>query len=50
MTIGVFDSPILCFQGGVIPAPKSFPYNPTNAVSNPRGTVAALSKDMLGGI
>jgi hypothetical protein len=50
MTIGVFDLLTLCVQGGVIPAPKSFPYNPTSAVSNPTGTVAALSKDVLGGI
>jgi len=37
-------------QGGVIPAPLLFPYMPVTAVSNARGTVAALSKDKLEGI
>jgi len=37
-------------QGGAIPAPFCFPYIPVTAVSNAKGTVAALSKDTLEGI
>lgn len=51
MTVGSSDALLLPpAQGGVIPAPLPFPYKPTKAVSNPRGTVAALSKDKLEGI
>lgn len=52
MTIGFGDLLLLLVfaQGGAIPAPLCSPYIPVTAVSNPRGTVAALSKDWLEGI